>query len=68
MSIPKAYYWQTENYEVPINVKIWHRTVATLGSIARGAESVGETMASVMGLGGTGELDYVMSTMTEEGN
>ena len=34
--------------------------------MTRFAESVGETMAGVMGLSGTGELEYAMSTVTEE--
>jgi len=48
-----------------MNVKIWHRTVSTLGSIAKGAESIGGVFAGIVGLDGS-DIDYVTSTMSPE--
>mmetsp|Transcript_30037 Transcript_30037/g.36638 ORF Transcript_30037/g.36638 Transcript_30037/m.36638 type:complete len:196 (-) Transcript_30037:411-998(-) len=63
--IPKAYYWDTKNENLPLRTKAWHQTVAALGSTLRVAESVGEVAANVLGLNSS-RYDYVTDAMTEE--
>ena len=65
LPIPKVYYWETENYEVPLRIKAWHRTVRVLGVALHTAESIGGFFANAAGLNST-RYDYVTSTMTEE--
>lgn len=63
--IPKAYYWDTQNENIPLKTKAWHHTVSALGSSVRFAENVGEVAANFLGLN-TSRYDYVTSTMTDE--
>jgi len=65
ISIPKAYYWDTGNYDVPIKIKVWHYTISSLGCALRCAEKAGEFVANVIGINQS-RYDYVTSTMTEE--
>ena len=65
LPIPKAYYWETENYEVPTRIKAWHLTIRALGVTLNVAERVGGFLANAAGLNSS-RYDYVTSTMTEE--
>jgi hypothetical protein len=48
--IPKAYYFQTGNTNIPLKTKAWHRTVQTLGTLLRWSEKIGHGVAKVTGL------------------
>ena len=63
--IPRAYFWETGNHDLPWKIKLWHRTVAVLGKGVKGAESAGEVVANTFGLNGS-RYDYVYDTMTPE--
>mmetsp|Transcript_895 Transcript_895/g.813 ORF Transcript_895/g.813 Transcript_895/m.813 type:complete len:208 (-) Transcript_895:173-796(-) len=63
--IPKAYYWETGNEDLPFKTKTWHQTVSRLGAAKRMAERIGEAVANFTGLNSS-SYDYVISTMTEE--
>ena len=63
--IPKAYYWETSNYNLPFKIKAWHRSVDALGKIARFAESAGDVAANIAGINSSC-YDYVTATITEE--
>lgn len=65
LPIPRAYYWETENYQVPIKIKAWHLTIRALGVSLNVAERVGGFFANAAGLNSS-RYDYVTSTMTEE--
>ncbi len=65
VSIPKQYYWVSKNYDVPLQTKVWHRTIATLGVSLRIAEKIGETLANAAGLNAS-RYEYVTDFMTEE--
>ena len=63
--IPKAYYWDTKNEDLPLRTKAWHQTVSALGATLRVAESVGEVAANFLGFTSS-RYDYVTDQMTEE--
>merc|ERR1719242_2985632 len=66
--IPKKYYWESENStsnELPVKVKAWHHTVATLGHVTRFAEKCGEFTANAIGLTSS-RYSYVTDTMTKD--
>mmetsp|Transcript_3717 Transcript_3717/g.5472 ORF Transcript_3717/g.5472 Transcript_3717/m.5472 type:complete len:184 (+) Transcript_3717:125-676(+) len=63
--IPKKYYWDTGNFDLPLRIKAWHRTVSALERLTHAAEKTGEVAANMTGLNST-RFDYVTSTMTEE--
>lgn len=63
--IPKAYYWETGNDNLPIKVKAWHQIVATLGAIVRFFDRLGQPVVNATGLRNS-RFDFVTSTMTEE--
>ena len=65
ISIPKKYYWQTENYNVSVRTKLWHRTVGALGLSLKVAEKIGEVLANITGLN-SNRFDYITDHMTEE--
>mmetsp|Transcript_1447 Transcript_1447/g.2613 ORF Transcript_1447/g.2613 Transcript_1447/m.2613 type:complete len:177 (-) Transcript_1447:43-573(-) len=65
LPIPRAYFWQTGNTEVSLRTKVWHRTVATLGTLLRAAEFAGEVVAHVFGLNES-RYQYVMDSMDKE--
>jgi len=63
--IPKKYYWETNNLDLSLRTKLWHRTVSALGSALRCAECIGEIVANIVGLNSS-SYDYVISTMTPD--
>lgn len=63
--MPREYYWNTGNFDIPVRTKVWHRTIAALGSIVRFFERTGEGVANVTGLN-TSRFDYVTENMTDE--
>ena len=70
--IPKHYYWEdsaaTENIslnELPIKLKVWHRSVAVMGSMVRFVDRLGQPVVNFVGLNNS-RFDYVTSTMTQE--
>mmetsp|Transcript_18757 Transcript_18757/g.27147 ORF Transcript_18757/g.27147 Transcript_18757/m.27147 type:complete len:180 (-) Transcript_18757:410-949(-) len=63
--VPKAYFWETGNENLPTRTKMWHRTVGVLEKSARGLEKAGEFVANTFGFNAS-EYDYVTSTMTKE--
>jgi len=65
ISIPKIYYWETENYNVSFRTKVWHRCIQAAGMSLRGAERVGEVIANVLGVNAS-RFDDVTAFMTDE--
>jgi hypothetical protein len=65
ISIPKSYYWETGNYDVPIKTKVWHRSVQILGCGLHTAEAIGGFFANIMGLNSS-RYSYVTDFMTKE--
>ena len=63
--IPKAYFWETGNHDLPASTKLWHRTVGTMSRLVKFMDSVGKPVAEAVGVGSS-RFDYVTSTMTEE--
>jgi hypothetical protein len=68
ISIPKRYYWEVEDVDpeqLPIRLKLWHRSVAAMGTIVRFTDDrIGKPVAAFLGLTSS-RFDYVTSTMTE---
>ena len=62
--IPKAYYWETGNTELPMKTKAWHQIVGTLGALVAFLDRVGKPVTDATGLSAS-RFDYVKSTMTE---
>lgn len=65
ISIPKKYYWETGNYDVPVKIKLWHRSIQVLGCGVHAAETVGGFFVNVMGLNSS-RYSYVTDFMTKE--
>jgi hypothetical protein len=68
VSIPKTYYWELDDVDpeaLPVRLKVWHRSVATMGTIVRVTDRVGLSVANFLGLTTSGPFDYVTNTMTE---
>jgi len=65
ISIPRVYYWETENYSVSLRTKVWHRTIQTMGITLRCAEKMGEVASNVLGLNSSRYSD-VTDFMTDE--
>lgn len=65
ISIPRAYYWETGNADLPFSVKAWHVTVSFFGSTVRLAERLGFAVVGILGLNSS-QYEYVTSTMTED--
>jgi hypothetical protein len=66
--IPKQYFWEAENVqteELPIKLKVWHRSVAAMGSVVRFVDRLGKPVVGFFGLTNS-RFEYVTSTMTEE--
>lgn len=78
--IPKQYYWEatTEDNsaddgglvpldpkELPLKLKLWHRSVSAMGSAVRLTDSMGKSIGSYLGLSSS-RFDYVTSTMNEQ--
>lgn len=64
--IPKAYFWETGNLEVPTKIKVWHRTISALEKTVQGVERAGSFVARGTGMDGWSRYSYVLDTMTEE--
>jgi hypothetical protein len=62
--IPKAYYWETGNTDLPMKTKAWHQIVGTLGSLVTFVDRVGKPVTDATGLSAS-RFDYVKSTMTD---
>ena len=70
--IPKQYYWEVvdseeapvDPKELPLKLKLWHRSVAAGGSALRLVDRMGKPVAGLLGLSSS-RFDYVTSTMTE---
>jgi len=65
ISIPRVYYWETENYSVSLRTKVWHRTIQTMGITLKCAEKMGEVASNVLGLNSSRYSD-VTDFMTDE--
>jgi len=48
--IPKAFYFETGKKDLPLKTKAWHRTVASLQTVLRWSEKIGEGVAKVTGI------------------
>jgi hypothetical protein len=67
ISIPKSYYWdhpEVDAEQLPIRLKLWHRSVAALGSAVRFTDRIGAPITNALGLTAS-RFEYVTSTMTE---
>jgi hypothetical protein len=62
--IPKAYYWDTGNTELPMKTKAWHQIVCALSGAVAFIDRVGKPVVDFTGLTAS-RFDYVKSTMTE---
>ncbi|KAL3772675.1 hypothetical protein ACHAWU_004684 [Discostella pseudostelligera] len=69
--IPRVYYWDTasplNNYhqQLPMKIKLWHRSIYYLGEGLRKAEAGGEIIANILGLN-DGPFEFVTKNVTEE--
>ena len=63
--IPKAYFWDTGNENLPLRTKLWHRGIYWGGECLKRAEAMGEVIANFLGLN-SGPFDYVTDGMTAE--
>mmetsp|Transcript_10934 Transcript_10934/g.20428 ORF Transcript_10934/g.20428 Transcript_10934/m.20428 type:complete len:176 (-) Transcript_10934:3061-3588(-) len=63
--IPKKYYFETGNYDVPLRTKAWHRSVQVMGLALLGVEKIGGFFANVLGLTSS-RYDDVLAYMTKE--
>eukprot|EP00980_Cylindrotheca_fusiformis_P022314 scaffold9191_cov114-Cylindrotheca_fusiformis.AAC.9 len=66
VSVPKAYYWDTDvnPKELPVKLKVWHRSVGLMGSAVRLFDNMGKPVAGALGLSSS-RFNYVTSTMTD---
>jgi hypothetical protein len=67
ISIPKTYYWdhpEADPEKLPTKLKLWHRSVAAMGSVVRFTDRIGAPITNALGLTAS-RFDYVTSTMTE---
>lgn len=62
--IPKQYYWETGNDDLPRKVKIWHNVVGSLSASIKWIERIGKPVANATGLTSS-RFDYVKDTMSE---
>jgi hypothetical protein len=63
--IPKKYYFETGNYDVPFRTKAWHRSVQAMGLALHGVEKIGGFFASFLGLNSS-RYDDVLAYMSKE--
>lgn len=65
ISIPKVYYWNTDvdPKKLPVNLKVWHRSVGLMGSAVGFIDSLGKPVVGALGLSSS-RFSYVTSTMT----
>ena len=63
--IPKQYYWETGNTDLPRNVKVWHNVVGSLSGAVKWLDRVGKPVVDATGLTAS-RFDYVESTMTDK--
>lgn len=69
--IPKQYYWEdsedapVDPKDLPIKLKLWHRSVAAGGSALRLVDRMGKPVTGFLGLSSS-RFDYVTSTMSEQ--
>lgn len=63
--VPKVYYWETGNRDLPPKIKIWHHSINALKVALGFAEKAGGFFASILGIDKS-RYHYVTSTMTEE--
>jgi hypothetical protein len=66
--IPKQYYWDNETIVdarlLPTKLKLWHQSVAALGTLVRWTDRIGKSIVDALGLT-LSRFDHVTSTMTE---
>mmetsp|Transcript_32937 Transcript_32937/g.79682 ORF Transcript_32937/g.79682 Transcript_32937/m.79682 type:complete len:168 (+) Transcript_32937:120-623(+) len=69
--IPKQYYWEdsedapgVDPKDLPLKLKMWHRSVAAGGSALRLVDRMGKPVTGFLGLSSS-RFDYVTSTMSE---
>jgi hypothetical protein len=52
--IPKQYYWDNETIvdarRLPTKLKLWHQSVAALGTLARSTDRIGKPIVDALGL------------------
>merc|ERR1712071_514863 len=63
--IPRKYYWETQNENLPRKTKAWHNTIYALGRVVSASEYTGEIVADLLGLNQS-RFDNVTSMMTDE--
>mmetsp|Transcript_31981 Transcript_31981/g.73502 ORF Transcript_31981/g.73502 Transcript_31981/m.73502 type:complete len:133 (-) Transcript_31981:174-572(-) len=63
--IPKAYFWETGNHDLPAKTKLWHRTVGTMANVVKFVDRIGKPVTDGLGITAS-RYDYVTSTMTEK--
>ena len=63
--IPKTYYWETGNYNISLKIKLWHRTIRSLGLTLKMAEKMGEVISNITGINSS-RFAYITDHMTEE--
>jgi len=63
--IPKSYFWDTKNHDIPFKVKMWHHSIFILGKATRFVEKTGGIVADATGINSS-RYEYVTSTMTKE--
>lgn len=74
--IPKKYYWEhgessdndtpaVDPKNLPLKLKLWHRSVAAGGSALRLVDRMGKPVVGFLGFSSS-RFDYVTSTMTEQ--
>eukprot|EP00541_Cyclophora_tenuis_P019410 CAMPEP_0116576766 /NCGR_PEP_ID=MMETSP0397-20121206/20724_1 /TAXON_ID=216820 /ORGANISM="Cyclophora tenuis, Strain ECT3854" /LENGTH=148 /DNA_ID=CAMNT_0004105863 /DNA_START=164 /DNA_END=610 /DNA_ORIENTATION=+ len=63
--IPKAYFWETGNTDLPPRTKLWHRTVGAMSNVVKFVDTLGKPVGEFTGVTSS-RYDYVTSTMTQK--
>mmetsp|Transcript_26632 Transcript_26632/g.39392 ORF Transcript_26632/g.39392 Transcript_26632/m.39392 type:complete len:155 (-) Transcript_26632:119-583(-) len=62
--IPKEYYWETGNDDLPLRTKAWHQVVGSLSATIKLIDRMGKPIVDASGLKNS-RFEYVRETMTE---
>ena len=65
LPIPKKYFWETGNDNLPLRTRMWHHSVYFLGKALYAAEYCGEVVAHMLGINES-RYQYVMDSMDEK--
>lgn len=63
--IPKQYYWETGNDDLPLRIKAWHQAVGSMSATIKWIDRIGKPIVDASGLKSS-RFEYVRETMTEE--